>query len=487
MATMHTPNHVSTLLLHSMLFSVGMLGCDESPSEELGSAFDILVEPSLERRAMEVSPESFDLIQLWLDTVERGHAGSAMSLPDFVSLYDPELSDEIEQIVSPARAVGFRSGCGCQLLAKAVTTEASEDKYFYDDPKGTGHWTYQANGAAHRGRFDRYNKNHESGYTMEKPHSETTFSLRLVCMNDEGLACVGSCKAQMYVYSEYSSALDAWADVSWLWVTKGAHGSAADAVTLTYYPPFKEPLVLFEKAGSVNQYSHTLTYEEAATLQFVVGATLITAGIVAGVPPDPILLSQTATSAAVMTTASGDGGTSFQEMYVQYDPFSAGYFDIDYSSAANSVHSVALVSAGTTRNRGFGAQNIDQAGFASAYLLSVAVDHLECDVGVLGPAVGCISRYATTLNAPYSEAFLQTNNANFFGLIAAPCNDLDNDGISDQDDECPSTPEGTEVDGNGCASTGLLVCHDGTLSPSCSCEGSWVGCCSWHGGVLGCG
>lgn len=33
---------------------------------------------------------------------------------------------------------------------------------------------------------------------------------------------------------------------------------------------------------------------------------------------------------------------------------------------------------------------------------------------------------------------------------------------------------------------GGLLCNDGTLSPSCSCSGSWRGCCSWHGGVAGC-
>jgi len=32
-----------------------------------------------------------------------------------------------------------------------------------------------------------------------------------------------------------------------------------------------------------------------------------------------------------------------------------------------------------------------------------------------------------------------------------------------------------------------LRCRDGTLSPSCSCEGSHRGCCSRHGGVAGCG
>lgn len=31
-----------------------------------------------------------------------------------------------------------------------------------------------------------------------------------------------------------------------------------------------------------------------------------------------------------------------------------------------------------------------------------------------------------------------------------------------------------------------LLCNDGTLSPSCTCDGSWRGCCSHHGGVAGC-
>ncbi len=31
-----------------------------------------------------------------------------------------------------------------------------------------------------------------------------------------------------------------------------------------------------------------------------------------------------------------------------------------------------------------------------------------------------------------------------------------------------------------------LLCADGTPSPSCTCGGSWRGCCSWHGGVSGC-
>lgn len=31
-----------------------------------------------------------------------------------------------------------------------------------------------------------------------------------------------------------------------------------------------------------------------------------------------------------------------------------------------------------------------------------------------------------------------------------------------------------------------LLCNDGTLSPSCTCSGSWRGCCSHHGGVAGC-
>jgi hypothetical protein len=31
-----------------------------------------------------------------------------------------------------------------------------------------------------------------------------------------------------------------------------------------------------------------------------------------------------------------------------------------------------------------------------------------------------------------------------------------------------------------------LLCNDGTQSPSCTCGGSWRGCCSHHGGVSGC-
>ena len=31
-----------------------------------------------------------------------------------------------------------------------------------------------------------------------------------------------------------------------------------------------------------------------------------------------------------------------------------------------------------------------------------------------------------------------------------------------------------------------LVCNDGSTSPSCTCGGSWTGCCSRHGGVRGC-
>lgn len=31
-----------------------------------------------------------------------------------------------------------------------------------------------------------------------------------------------------------------------------------------------------------------------------------------------------------------------------------------------------------------------------------------------------------------------------------------------------------------------LLCRDGSHSPSCTCGGSWRGCCSWHGGVRGC-
>lgn len=31
-----------------------------------------------------------------------------------------------------------------------------------------------------------------------------------------------------------------------------------------------------------------------------------------------------------------------------------------------------------------------------------------------------------------------------------------------------------------------LLCNDGSESPSCTCGGSWQGCCSHHGGVAGC-
>lgn len=31
-----------------------------------------------------------------------------------------------------------------------------------------------------------------------------------------------------------------------------------------------------------------------------------------------------------------------------------------------------------------------------------------------------------------------------------------------------------------------LRCNDGQRSPTCTCGGSWQGCCSWHGGVDGC-
>lgn len=34
--------------------------------------------------------------------------------------------------------------------------------------------------------------------------------------------------------------------------------------------------------------------------------------------------------------------------------------------------------------------------------------------------------------------------------------------------------------------SGGLRCNDGTLSPTCTCGGSWRGCCSHHGGVAGC-
>ena len=42
-----------------------------------------------------------------------------------------------------------------------------------------------------------------------------------------------------------------------------------------------------------------------------------------------------------------------------------------------------------------------------------------------------------------------------------------------------AAPKETEATG--------LRCNDGTMSPSCSCEGSHRGCCSHHGGVAGCG
>lgn len=35
-------------------------------------------------------------------------------------------------------------------------------------------------------------------------------------------------------------------------------------------------------------------------------------------------------------------------------------------------------------------------------------------------------------------------------------------------------------------SADALVCNDGTLSPSCTCNGPRTGCCSGHGGVRGC-
>jgi hypothetical protein len=34
--------------------------------------------------------------------------------------------------------------------------------------------------------------------------------------------------------------------------------------------------------------------------------------------------------------------------------------------------------------------------------------------------------------------------------------------------------------------SGSLMCNDGTESPTCTCGGSWRGCCSHHGGVAGC-
>jgi hypothetical protein len=36
------------------------------------------------------------------------------------------------------------------------------------------------------------------------------------------------------------------------------------------------------------------------------------------------------------------------------------------------------------------------------------------------------------------------------------------------------------------AASRSLVCNDGSYSPTCTCGGSWQGCCSWHGGVSGC-
>lgn len=78
--------------------------------------------------------------------------------------------------------------------------------------------------------------------------------------------------------------------------------------------------------------------------------------------------------------------------------------------------------------------------------------------------------------------YINDQDANCWGTS---CDDGDSDGVCDDDDLCSATLPGAAVDTDGCA--GGLVCNDGTISPSCTCEGSWQGCCSWHGGVAGCG
>ena len=289
----------------------------------------------------------------------------------------------------------------------------------------------------------------------------------------------------MYVYAQYASQLYASAHVKANPWSKSAHGSAADGVTLSYKAPFQQPEVLFQKAGSVNHYGKNLGYDVDASLTVVVNSLLIIAGIIAGDAPDPELLDPTVKAAAHMTTGGGANGSTTQNLFVEHDPFSSGYFDIDYSSGANYVHTVSLASSAATRNRGYGGGSEDQASFASAYLLSIAVDHLECDTEVLTPMTGCISRHATTAGAPYSENQLQALKWGFDSILESPCEDSDGDGVSDEDDECPVTPPGAMIDAQGCA--GVLVCNDGTISPNCPCDGPWQGCCSWHEGVAGCG
>lgn len=81
--------------------------------------------------------------------------------------------------------------------------------------------------------------------------------------------------------------------------------------------------------------------------------------------------------------------------------------------------------------------------------------------------------------------YINDQDANCWDPFESTCDDSDGDGVCDEDDECPVTLPDAAVDGSGCA--GVLVCKDDTISPSCTCGGPKKGCCSWHGGVAGCG
>lgn len=483
------------------LVMASSLGClelaEETPEDE--SVVDITPDDApVARNTNEISPELFELLELWLFEYEHYNEadGSAVfpTFSEFVAEHDPALIEEAARMVPEARD-GFRSHeCSCRLISTVSELEENEKEYVPYGPFGflvvkEGHfqWNSVADGAAHRGQGNRWAQNTLTEFPREAQIHRTQILTRLVCTDEDALPCEGACNAQMHVYSVYASHLYAYAETSGKPFSRSAHASAADAVTLTHKAPYQTPQVLFEKAGSVSHFGNEAAYDPNVVLKAIVGIALISAQIIIteNPIPNPLLLDKTIDAVAVLvSSASGANGSSSQYMFAEYNPFSSGYFDMDFSSQANNVHTVTLSSYGQTFNRGYGPFNADISRYASSYLLSLAVDNLECDAEVTAPLNSCISRHATTPDAPYTLADLQQLKYAFYGVLGA-CDDTDDDGVGDEDDLCPWSIQGAEVDSYGC--TGELVCNDGTYSPSCACEDSWQGCCAYHGGVAGCG
>jgi len=359
----------------------------------------------------EVSPELFAQISQWTNDRDE----STDDLEEYVRTSSPALLDELQGFIGDHNEKGLRGQCVCNILASVDANPAGNSE------QSVSNWSTGANGAAHRGEAYRSAKKSKTEVSHSKSN-HTAVSLQLVCLDEHNQYCDASCTGKMYVYSEYATKLYGWADTSGIW-DKAAQAAVADGAKLTYDVTYLNPMVLFEKVGSVSHHANKTSFNEEEVIKTVRGILSIAVAVKTSGEggADWDLITKTIQSLVKVIKRSGTNGSTENEMKVSYDSRGLAPFNVTYSPLGAQVHRVKLTTQANTKNRGWGGKNKDRTRFASGYTLAVAVDYFQCN-GAAAPQRGGVWRYGSTTGAPYNSWTLRGMTQAFFDSMGINVN-----------------------------------------------------------------